>query len=90
MLLGRWGPQLLAPQSALDPLLFLGNYTVSISGRNSNGLGEQLAHFPPRKNALRLIHNVWALTSVAQLVGALFHKLKGCGFDSWSGNMPVL
>ena len=31
-----------------------------------------------------------ALADVAQLVGALFCKLKGCGFDSWSGHMPRL
>ena len=31
-----------------------------------------------------------ALASVAQLVGTLSHKPKGCGFNSWSGHMPEL
>ena len=31
-----------------------------------------------------------APASVAQLVGMLTCKLKGCGFDSWSGHMPKL
>ena len=33
---------------------------------------------------------VCALTSVAQLGGVSSYKLKGLGFDSWSGHMPGL
>ena len=31
-----------------------------------------------------------ALACVAQFVGALSYKLKGCGFNSWSEHIPRL
>ena len=37
------------------------------------------------KNQRTKIHS-----ALAQLVGASSHRLRGCGFDSWSGHMPRL
>ena len=45
-------------------------------------------HHMPLENCK--LKQTWALAGVAQLVEALSHTPKGCGFDSRSGHMPRL